>query len=241
MTAALDFSIAPEVVARFPGIEVHAVRARGFRAGAGRLDDRAQLRDAVAAVGALGIDRNAIAAYPPLARWREAYAALKVRPSQFRASIESLLRRALGGSDLALPIPSVNLYNAVSLDVVAPMGAYDIAKLPNAPLELRLARPATDRFAPLGGKAGDFPLSPDLIVYAAGDAVLCWGFNHRDSIETALDAESDDIAFFSEAVDPEGGTRSARAIAELRLRLSRIDVECSEPVVANKERLAFAL
>ena len=182
-----------------------------------------------------------VAAYPPIARWREAYAALKVRPSQFRASIEALLRRALGGADLVLPIPSVNLYNAVSLDVVAPIGAYDMAKLPAAPMLLRFAQPATDRFTPLGGKAEDFPLNPDLVVYAAESTVLCWGFNCRDNVATALDAQSDDIVFLSEAVDADGGQRSRNAIAAVRARLRDVEVACSEPVAASRLQPSFHL
>jgi DNA/RNA-binding domain of Phe-tRNA-synthetase-like protein len=236
----MEFRIAPEVAARFPGIEIHAVRAQGFLAGADQLDHAGQLRAAVARVGTLGIDKEKLAAHPPVARWREAYAALKVRPSAFRASIESLLRRALGGADLALPIASVNLYNAVSLDVLAPMGAYDMAKLPPEPMLLRFADPARDRFTPLGGKAEDFPLNPDLVVYASGATVLCWGFNHRDNVETALDAQSDDIVFFSEAVDAEGGLASAAAIGAVRKRLMDVGVVCSAPAVANRERPHFS-
>lgn len=237
----MEFRIAPEVAQRFPGIEVHAVRARGFLAGAGRLDHAGQLGSAVARVAALGIDKEKLAAYPPVARWREAYAALKVRPSAFRASIESLLRRALGGADLALPIASVNLYNAVSLDTLAPMGAYDAAKLPAEPMLLRFADPARDRFTPLGGKAADFPLNPDLVIYACGNTVLCWGFNHRDNAETALDAQSDDIVFFSEAIDATGAQASAAAIAEVRARLTAIGVACSETVLANRDQLEFRI
>jgi DNA/RNA-binding domain of Phe-tRNA-synthetase-like protein len=237
----MEFQIASEVAARFPGIEIHAIRAQGFLAGASKLDHAGQLRAAVARVATLGIDKEKLAAYPPIARWREAYAALKVRPSAFRASIESLLRRALSGADLALPIASVNLYNAVSLDVLAPMGAYDMAKLPPEPMMLRLADPARDRFTPLGGKAADFPLNPDLVVYAGGSAVLCWGFNHRDNVETALDAQSDDIVFFSEALNPEDGARSAKAVNEVKARLTAIGVACSHPVRADRAQPTFQI
>jgi DNA/RNA-binding domain of Phe-tRNA-synthetase-like protein len=237
----MEFRIAPEVAARFPGIEIHAVRAQGCQAAAARLDHAGQLRDAVTRIASLAIDKERLASYPPVARWREAYAALKVRPSAFRASIESLLRRALSGADLALPIASVNLYNAVSLDTLAPMGAYDMAKLPPEPMLMRFADPARDRFTPLGGKAEDYPFNPDLVVYASGNLVLCWGFNHRDNVETALDAESDDIVFFSEALNAEGARASANAIAEVRKRLADVGVACSEPVMANRERLGFAL
>jgi DNA/RNA-binding domain of Phe-tRNA-synthetase-like protein len=241
MTAALGFGIAPEVVQRFPGVEVHGVRARGFRAAIPKLDHEAAVRHAVARIGSLGIDREKIAEFPPVAAWRQAYAALKVRPSAFRASIEALLRRAVAGHDLALPIPSVNLYNAVSLDALAPIGAYDMAKLPDGPMMLRLADPATDRFTPLGGKAADFPLNPDLVVYASGNTVLCWGFNHRDNVETALDAQSDDIVFFAEAVDADGGVRARKAIEDIRARLAAVGVACSDPVKANKTSPAFRL
>ena len=241
MGRVMEFRIAPEVAARFPGIEIHAVRARGFLAAADKLDHVGQLKTAVARIATLGIDKEKLAAYPPIARWREAYARLKVRPSAFRASIESLLRRALSGADLPLPIASVNLYNAVSLDTLAPMGAYDMAKLPPEPMLLRFADPARDRFNPLGGKVEDFPLNPDLVVYAGGDNVLCWGFNHRDNVETALDAQSDDIVFFSEALNSEDGARSGQAVDAVKKRLTAIGVACSAVVTANREQPNFSL
>jgi DNA/RNA-binding domain of Phe-tRNA-synthetase-like protein len=241
MKVSLDFSIAPEVAQRFPGVEVHAVRARGFRAAVPKLDHEAAVRKAVARIGTLGIDREKVAEFPLVAIWRQAYAALKVRPSAFRASIEALLRRAVAGHDLALPIPAVNLYNAVSLDALAPIGAYDVAKLPDMPIQLRLADPAADRFMPLGGKTADFPLNPDLVVYASGSTILCWGFNCRDNVETALDAESDDIVFFSEAVDAAGGEQARRAVADIRDRLVEVGVRCSAPVLANAVGPSFRL
>ncbi|MES1151830.1 MAG: phenylalanine--tRNA ligase beta subunit-related protein [Dongia sp.] len=241
MTDLLEFGIAPEVARRFPGIEVHAVRAQGFLAAVPRLDPEADLRAAVARIGTLGIDREKLAELPLVAVWRKAYAALKVRPSQFRASIEALLRRAVVGQDLALPIPSVNLYNAVSLDCLAPIGAYDMTKLPATPMMLRLADPATDRFTPLGGKTEDFPLNPDLVVYATGSTVLCWGFNCRDNVETALDARSDDIVFFSEAVDAAGAENARRAIEDIRARLTAVGVTCSDVVAASKHVPRFRL
>jgi DNA/RNA-binding domain of Phe-tRNA-synthetase-like protein len=241
MTSSLDFSIAPEVAKRFPGVEVHAVRARGFRAAVPKLGDEAAVRNAVARIATLAIDREKLAEFPPVAVWRQAYAALRVRPSAFRASIEALLRRAVARHDLALPIPAVNLYNAVSLDCLAPIGAYDMAKLPDMPMLLRLADPAADKFTPLGGKPADFPLNPDLVVYAGGNTVLCWGFNCRDNVETALDAESDDIVFFSEAVDAAGAEHARQAVADIRARLVAVGVACSELVAANKGQPAFRL
>ena len=239
--AGLEFSIAPEVVARFPGISVHAVSAAGFRSGAGRVDDSGLLQDAVRRVAASRVEREKLASHPAIAAWRAAYATLRVRPSQFRASIESLMRRALGGADLALPVPAVNLYNAISLRHLAPLGAYDLAKLPAGPMRLRLARPESDQFLPLGGSAEDFPLNPELVVYGSGDMVLCWGLNCRDHRATALDAGSDDIVFFSEAVDSDGAERSRTALADLRAILAAAGVACGPQLQADAARPAFTL
>jgi len=234
------FSIAPEVIERFPAISVHAVSATGFRAHAQEIDHARMLREATQGVAAPGVEREKLASHPAIAVWRTAYAALRVRPSQFRASIESLMRRALSGADLALPIPAVNLYNAISLRHLAPLGAYDLAKLPAKPLELRLAKPATDRFSPLGGKDEDFPLNPDLVVYASGDMVLCWGLNCRDHRATALDAESDAIVFFSEAVDADGAQRSRAAMTDLRAVLQAAGVDCGALLQADAAQPAFS-
>jgi DNA/RNA-binding domain of Phe-tRNA-synthetase-like protein len=121
------------------------------------------------------------------------------------------------------------------------MGAYDMAKLPPEPMLMRFADPAHDRFTPLGGKAEDYPFNPDLVVYASGNTVLCWGFNHRDNVETALDAQSDSIVFFSEALNPEDGARSAQAVREVKDRLAGIGVRCSNAVRADRAQAGFAL
>ena len=158
---------------------------------------------------------------PEIACWREAYQKLGVKPSKFSSSIEALLRRAKKGDMAEIGIPAVDLYNAISILHRAPLGAYDAAKLGDAPLVLRHARPESDRFAPLGSDPERFPLNPALVVYAQGDEVLCWGFNSRDSEVSAVEAESREILFFSEATDAEGAARSKAALDELSELVSK--------------------
>jgi DNA/RNA-binding domain of Phe-tRNA-synthetase-like protein len=78
-----------------------------------------------------------------------------------------------------------------SLFAFAPVGAYDVKKLPTDEVVLRRCRPEIDGYQPLGATQDGFPLLPGLMVYAAGNNVLCWGFNHRDSQLTALDGASE--------------------------------------------------
>ena len=146
-----------------------------------------------------GIEELATAV--PIAQWREAYRQEGLKPSRFRSSIESLIRRVARGDSVSVS-PLVDLYNAVSLKFRIPLGALDLALLPEADIRFRYARPEADRFSPLGGEATDFPLSTNLPVYASGNEVLCWGFNSRDSRVTALRLETESALFLTEVIDP---------------------------------------
>lgn len=156
-----------------------------------------------------------ITTMPELAVWRTAYQKLGVKPSKFLSSIEALLRRAKKGEHAQVGIPAVDLYNIVSVIHRVPMGAYDVTKLGHDPIQLRYALPEQDVFTPLGGQSDRFPLNPKLAVYAQGNEILCWGFNTKDSAETAVDECSHTILFLSESVSIEGKAKSMMALDEL--------------------------
>jgi DNA/RNA-binding domain of Phe-tRNA-synthetase-like protein len=235
----LSFSLDKSIIERFSEIEVHAVCVHGLRSAMGKLNDETLLQKAVTSLQKEGIDGEKLSDFPTIAAWREAYAKMHVKPSRFRSSIEALLRRALKGNSLLLPIPIVNFYNALSIMNLAPAGAYDASKLPSNTLEMRLARPDTDSFEPLGAEPADFPLNNDLAVYATGNTILCWGFNCRDSKAVALDNQTDDAIFFSEVTSKSQASRSYKLIDAIRIRLLDIGVSCSEHVIANAESLSF--
>lgn len=152
---------------------------------------------------------------PELAIWRTAYQKLGVKPSKFLSSIEALLRRAKKGENARTGIPAVDLYNTVSVIHRVPMGAYDLAKLGDGPVELRYALPDKDVFSPLGGRPDEFPLNPKLAVYVQGNEILCWGFNTRDSSRTAIDANSREVIFLSENVSSVFSAKSVAALEEI--------------------------
>ncbi|MDU8945556.1 B3/B4 domain-containing protein [Ovoidimarina sediminis] len=210
----VTFEIDASVIAAFPEVEVLALRAV--------IPDQAALAPVVAGQAArieaamaeiAAVDP--ITALPEIARWRRAYGALGVKPSKFASSIEALLRRARKGQMADTGIPAVDLYNTVSVIHRAPMGAYDAARLSSDPLRLRQADPAADSFAPLGGDPASFPLNPELVVYAQGAGILCWGFNTRDSAATAVHEGSSDIVFFSETAAADGAAAAGAALESL--------------------------
>ena len=231
--AELELVIDPDTVARFGEVEVAAVAARGLavvRDGLGASVARV-VEEATAAV------RDRFAAPEEVARderidaWRQAIRACGLSASDVRSSPEQLVRRVLRDGDLPGDDPLVRAYCALSAKHVAPLGAYDADRLPARTIALRPARP-TDSFEPLGGPGREMALEPRVIVYAAGDEVVCWAFNHRDSARTALLQETDRAVFIGEAVFPAHRPALAAAVAELRDVLARHGAIIGETAVA---------
>jgi DNA/RNA-binding domain of Phe-tRNA-synthetase-like protein len=232
MSKRIFFSIEGQLLRTFPQATVMAMRVwiEDQRTLSSALDDlRAEIAGAISALDAV----EQISALPEIALWRKAYGQMGVKPSKFPSSIEALLRRAQKGQAADTGIPAVDLYNAVSLICRVPLGAYDMDKLTAEEMSLRLARPNADSFQPLGGAPESFPLNPALVVYAQAERILCWGFNTRDSLHSAVDAGSRDIAFFSETSDGERSDKAAEALD----RLARAFAACGARVGA---RTAFS-
>lgn len=228
---AVAFSIAEPVRAKFPAIQVAAVRARmEDREGMARkLEELRQTITSEIVPELTGSDP--ITEHPAIRTWRETYGQMGVKPSKYRSSIEALLRRVARGDSVTMGLDLVDLYNLVSIRMGSPMGAYDASKLNGTDrIDLRLCMPETDAFAPLGADSGAFPLNPDLVVYASNSEVLCWGFNARDSVEVCIDEDSREVIFFSETAHPEGASLPELTIAFLRDVLAEIGAEVG-PVV----------
>lgn len=162
-----------------------------------------------------------------LAGWREAYRAMKLKPSDYRSSVEALVRRVRAGKDYRTGIPFVDLYNSVSLATYAAIGAYDLDAI--GPLEIRPCR-ATDRFTPLGSLA----LTPvaGTLCYCDGDDIVCYALNYRDAARSAVHAASRNILVVAEAISAEQVAASKQALALLAKSAGLFSepLDCSEQI-----------
>ena len=120
----------------------------------------------------------------------------------------------------AASLPLVDVYCDVSARHLAPLGAYDTARLPSTGVVLRLADPDADTFHPLGAKDGEMPLTPSVAVYACGHEVICWAYNCRDSRDTCLTEDTDTGLFIGEAVTAAQQDALRAALADLAQRLT---------------------
>ncbi|MDQ3895974.1 MAG: phenylalanine--tRNA ligase beta subunit-related protein [Actinomycetota bacterium] len=220
--------IAGEVTGRHPEILVGGLRASGLRAVTPPPlpDDTAQ------ALVDQDVTIELVADHPLIKDWRTAIAGCGLKPSTYKSSPEQLARRTLKSGPVQTGLPLVDLYCEVATRHLAPLGGYDVDRLPPGDIELRPARP-DDAFSPLGG--GEMPLTDRVAVYAVGSTVLCWAYNCRDSRETCLTEDTDTGLFLGEAVTARQHAALRAALDDLAARLSAAGADLGPTVYADAE------
>jgi DNA/RNA-binding domain of Phe-tRNA-synthetase-like protein len=128
-----------------------------------------------------------LAQIPGIAAWRAAYKGFGIKQTRYRSSVERLVKNVLAGRALARINAFVDLYNAVSLAHVLPLGADDLDKV-TPPLAFRYAR-KTDSFVDMA-ESDDEPEAPKPgeVVYADAAHVLCRRWNWRQDARTLITA-----------------------------------------------------
>jgi DNA/RNA-binding domain of Phe-tRNA-synthetase-like protein len=138
-----------------------------------------------------------VAEHPYLKTWREAFRSMGVKPSEFRPSIEALVRRVLHND----PLPSINtlvdIGNLISLRYLVPAGGHAIDCLTQ---DIAL-RPATgeEEFVALGSDVMEHPV-PGEIIFAEGNVVLTRRWVWRQSKHTLTLPETRALEFNIDAL-----------------------------------------
>lgn len=226
--------IAGEIAGRHPDVLVGGVLASNLRAAAETASGQPFPHDTAQALTEQGLTLETLASHPLIAGWRTAIAACGLKPSTYKSSPEQLARRTLKSGPVRTGLVLVDLYCEVATRHMAPLGGYDVDRLPPEEIELRLARPDTDRFAALGG--GDMPLTPSVAVYASGPTVLCWAYNCRDSRDTCLTEDTDTGLFLGEAVTVGQHPVLRAALDDLGRRLTAAGAHVGPVVYAGAGR-----
>ena len=174
-----------DIANAFPNYKVAVVVAEDLVIAMERpaaLDALIARREAAARAQWSGAELSAI---PGVAAWRAAYKAFGIKQTRYRSSVERLVKNVLAGRPLARVNAFVDLYNAVSLAHVLPLGADDLDRV-TPPLAFRYARDG-DSFVDMA-EEGDQPEAPKPgeIVYADAAHVLCRRWNWRQDARTLI-------------------------------------------------------
>src|SRR5262249_17372961 len=124
------------------------------------------------------------------------------KPKDHPSSIENLLRRVLKGHRLPHINRLVDLYNAVSLRRLVPVGGEDLAAV-DGDVELRFATDSEPAVRPLGQPAASAqPPKPGEVIYADSAGALCRRWNWKEADRTKLTEATTDGFLVVEGLPP---------------------------------------
>jgi DNA/RNA-binding domain of Phe-tRNA-synthetase-like protein len=147
----------------------------------------------------LQLTPDAILLHPCIASWRGAYRSLGIKPSEFRPSMEALVRRIVKKDPLPAISKVVDIGNLVSIQNLIPIGAHAIDHLIDD-MDLRLAV-GDEIFEPFGSDLVEHP-DPEEIIFAEGNTVLTRRWTWRQSKHTLILSETTAVEFNVDALPP---------------------------------------
>lgn len=179
-----------DIAGTFPDFRVAVVVVEDLAVSPGRpaqLDALIRQHEAAARARWAGVELSKI---PGVAAWRAAYRAFGVKQTRYRSSVERLLKNVLAGRELPRINTFVDLYNAVSLAHVLPLGADDLDHV-TPPLAFRYAREGDTFVDMTGSDAEEGELQAESpregeVVYADAAKVLCRRWNWRQDARSLI-------------------------------------------------------
>lgn len=154
----------------------------------------AEAEESVAALGDQPVDET-----PHAAAWRDAYRSFGAKPQRTRNSLEALLRRASSG------LPRVNrltdIYNAISVQHLIPLGGEDLSRYSGPPRLVRATGTEPFDTTANGEDAVEHP-EPGEVVWRDDVGVTCRRWNWRQCKRTQLTDETTSALFILDALAP---------------------------------------
>lgn len=195
----MRLTLTPAFLARFPDVRLGVAVVRGIDNRGEDADVTRRLRAAEGAAAALFRDQP-VAEHPRIAVWREAYRAFGAKPKDNPSSIENLIRRAGKGR----PIPHINrlvdLYNAVSLESLLPVGAEDADAIVGD-VVLAIAGESEPPVRLLGEPEARPPRSGE-VIYRDDAGAICRRWNWKEADRTKVTEETRNALIVVESLPP---------------------------------------
>lgn len=192
--------IDPQITARFPDYTALIIYARDLQNESSTTASTEVLR-AAEAHQRVAFGDNKPTSHPHILAWREVYQNFGLKPSKYPCSVEALLSRTLKGQDLPTINKVVDLYNAVSLNYVLPIGGEDWAAL-TSNLTLTFAT-GSEPFGIFqeGAEVITYPERGE-VIWADSSGVTCRAWNWRQCLRTRLTTATQHAYFVLDRLGP---------------------------------------
>lgn len=196
----LTLTVSDDVRALAPGFTHVVVEADGLVNGPSTEATSALLDDAARRLAGR-LDGRAPHEDPHMAAWRETYTAFGSKPSRTRNSAEALAKRALTDAGLPRINVLVDVYNAISVAHLIPVGGEDTDHIQGA---MRLVRATghEDFVTVAGGEETVEHPDAGEVVWRDDAGVTCRRWNWRQGPRTRLTEGSTSAVFLLESLAP---------------------------------------
>jgi DNA/RNA-binding domain of Phe-tRNA-synthetase-like protein len=183
-----------------PDFVVTVVRARGLTNSPSDDSSAAHLRRAER-IARETLARAEPPSLPHIAAWRDAYRAFGAKAQRTPCSAEALLKRVVDGAGLPAINRLVDLYNAVSVEFLLPVGGEDLARIAGASrLTIAMGAEPFDTLRS-GEPVVENPAAGE-VVWIDDAGVTCRRWNWRQCVRTRLTENSTDAFFVLERLEP---------------------------------------
>jgi DNA/RNA-binding domain of Phe-tRNA-synthetase-like protein len=173
---------------------------------------------------------------PQVRAWRRAFAAMGLKPTQYRCASEALLRRLRRDGDLPRLHPLVDLCNAVSVASGIPVAALDLAHV-TGDLQVRHAD-GRERYLPFGGTE-EHPDAGEIVFVDDAGRAHSRRWTNRQSAASAVRRSTSTVLIVLEALH-DGAARDVRAaVATLAAGIERTWARTPATAVLDRSSARF--
>jgi DNA/RNA-binding domain of Phe-tRNA-synthetase-like protein len=204
---------AAEVRASFPGLVAGVVAADGVGADA----DVGALVEEHLATARARLDGHPESDLPEIRAWRRAFAAMGLKPTQYRCASEALLRRLRREGTLPRLHPLVDLCNAVSAAYAVPVAALDLDRV-DGDLEVRPAT-GSERYLSFAGEE-EHPEPGEVVFVDRAHRAHARRWTNRQSAASAVRADTRTVLVVAEALHDTAGRDVAALVGTLARQIS---------------------
>ena len=212
-----QLKIDPRIIEKYPRYTALIVYARGLSNGPGDEYSTTLLRKAEQKQRAMFAAEKP-ASHAHIAAWREAYKSFGAKPNKFPCSLEALLSRVLKGHDLPTINRLVDIYNAVSIEHMLPVGGEDWDYL-TSDLILTLAS-GEEPF-------GAYENGEEVVIWIDSAGVTCRRWNWRQCIRTRLTEKTQNVYFVLDRLAPYSIEALVVAGEDLMEHLKKVSPDCT--------------
>ncbi len=155
-------------------------------------------------------DLETVSSVPFISRWRDIYRSFGAKPSDYRSSIENMIRMPLKGREIGHINTLTDIYNYISLHYKLPVGGEDVSKM-SGPLRLTFATESEAPVQLLGDQEPESPF-PGEVIYKDSIGTICRCWNWREGARTMLTKETTSAIIVIETTNEEEAKKLPEAI-----------------------------